>query len=287
MRLAGSPCALGLSLWLGLSLCALPQAVAITLPECPPVCRSGQTTFAEVTFFGASSHDIFQLTPPFVLDQSLQDSQGSGRGVVDLTTGVLRAGATAAADGLQFTVIATGGDEFTLAGLPPGTRVPVTAELLAQGFGLIPTEGQSVLSMVQIQNPTVGLATDFMTRSFQAFANPTGPNQVPPDERFPIALEATISFDAFIGTPFPLTYFLRLDTHQGTTLDFLSSAHLSFDVSPEVTITSVGEFTQATPVPEPASAVLFSTTMLLLVLVGARRIGGRATRRSWPGSSCR
>jgi hypothetical protein len=87
-----------------------------------PLAAQQQSTYAEVTFFGQQTVDQFQLTPPFILDLSHSDAQGSGRGVADLPDGLLRALSSAAADSTQFTTIATGLDQFTLGGRPAGRR---------------------------------------------------------------------------------------------------------------------------------------------------------------------
>lgn len=62
-----------------------------------------------------------------------------------------------------------------------------------------------------------------------------------------------------MGTPFPLVYFLRLDTRNIDQLDFFSTAELTFDLPEGVTVTSVGGFTsRQTAVAEPSSVLLVS-----------------------------
>lgn len=62
-----------------------------------------------------------------------------------------------------------------------------------------------------------------------------------------------------MGTPFPLVYFLRLDTRNTDQLDFFSTAELTFDLPEGVTVTSVGGFTsRQTAVAEPSSVLLVS-----------------------------
>jgi hypothetical protein len=218
------------------------SAWSITQPECPPVCRGtgqGENTFAEILFFGDLNHDIFQLSSPFFLDQSLSDGSGNGRGIVDLATGSLRAVSTGASGSTGFTVISVGGDLYALGGLAPGTSITVQATLTAQGTGLITESSRSGGAMVQIQRGSGGAPSDFDRQVFQA------PGNAPLNSPFSITLDASISFSALIGEAFPLVYFLRLDTSSGTTFDFLSTATLSFNLPQGVTISSVGGFTNA------------------------------------------
>ena len=227
-----------------------------------PLAAQQQSTYAEVTFFGQQTVDEFQLTPPFVLDLSHSDTQGSGRGVADLPHGLLRALSSSGVDSSGFTTIATGLDQFTLGGLPKGTSVAVTASLVADGTGLIPQPFLSGTAMVQIQQGVGGVPVDFQLLTFQA------DNNAPEDQVFPISLSARINFNATVGTAFPLYYFLRLDTRGGgTTFDFLSTARLSFDLPPGVSVTSTGGFT----VPEPGTRTLLAIGLLSVSALGRVR----------------
>jgi hypothetical protein len=228
---------------------------------------AGSSTYAEVTFFGQQTVDQFQTTPPFILDLSHGDSQGSGRGIADLPDGLLKAQSTASADSTQFTTIATAVDQFTLAGLPAGTPVEVTATLVAHGTGLIPQPFESGTAMVQIQQGVGGIPVDFQIKTFQADIS------APENQVFPIDLSASITFQANIGTAFPLLYFLRLDTNHGTDFDFLSTAELRFDLPAGVTVSSEGGFMQAA-VPEPSGWVLLGIGAMGLLVCGAWRRSG-------------
>jgi hypothetical protein len=179
------------------SLRTIGFVVLCTLAGTRPLAAQQQSTYAEVTFFGQQTVDQFQLTPPFVLDLSHSDTLGSGRGVVDLPLGLLRATASATVDSTQFTTITTGVDQFTLGGLPVGTPVDVTASLVAHGTGLIPDPFQSGAVMVQIQHGVGGVPVDSKTLSFQAGVN------LPQDQVFPIDLSASITFQATIGDAVP------------------------------------------------------------------------------------
>ena len=108
---------------------------------------------------------------------------------------------------------------------------------------------------------------DFQLFTFQA------DNNAPEDQVFPISLSARINFEATIGTPFPLYYFLRLDTRGGTTFDFLSTARLSLDLPAGVSATSTGGFTTA--VPEPDALALFAIGLLSVTALG--RMAGRGS----------
>jgi PEP-CTERM motif-containing protein len=222
-----------------------------------PACSAGPPK-AEVTFHGQTSHDWQEASPPYVLDVSQTDTNGSGRGVVDLGAGTLKA--TTTTTGVGFTVIATGNDLFTVGGPPPGTPVSVTATLTAGGTGLIPEPGRSFQTMVQIQKGSGGAPVDFELLTFQAG------NNAPLATPFDIALDASITFAAEAGTPFPIVYFLRLDAGNGAgnTLDFGATGHLSFAVD-QGTVTSSGGFgTAAAAVPEPATIALLATGLATL-----------------------
>src|SRR5438105_7530958 len=174
-----------------------------------PACSSPPPR-AQVTFFGAETHDWHEDSPPFVLDRSQSDSEGSGRGVVDLPHGLLKAHATGAPAAPQFTVITTGVDIFTLSG-PPGTYT-LGALFAAHGFGFIPDPGGNTLGAgVQIDGP--GPSQDFDRKVFQRGTN------APANQSFAIDLDASITFDAAVGTPFTLDYSLRLDASVGGDLD--------------------------------------------------------------------
>jgi hypothetical protein len=118
--------------------------------------------------------------------------------------------------------------------------------------------------MVQIQQGVGGVPVDFQILTFQA------DNNAPENQVFPIDLSASITFQANVGTAFPLLYFLRLDTNHETEFDFLSTAQLRFDLPPGVSISSTGGFALAA-VPEPAGLVLLGTGAVALLGYGAWR----------------
>jgi hypothetical protein len=226
---------------------------------------SSPPPYAEVTFFGQETHDWFETSPPYVLDRSQTDSEGSGRGVVDLGHGLLKAHATGAPAAPQFTVITTGVDVFTLLG-PPGTY-PVTALLAGHGFGFIPDPGGNVLqAMVQITGPG---AQDFDRQVFQRGTNAPG------NQSFPIDLDASIAFNATVGTPFTLSYFLRLDAALSGDLDFGATGALTFNLPPGIGIRSAGGFPAQAEVPEPATLMLLSASLAATAAAGWRRHRGK------------
>jgi len=219
------------------------------------VCPGGPP-YAEVTFFGATDHDIFQMSPPFILDQSFSDSNGSGRGIASLPSGQLKATATADPASTGFSAIATGVDTFTLGGLAPGTPVTITATLDAAGTGLIPIAGGSGSAMIQLG--PFGGAQAFDRKVVQAG------NQVPVDQTFFMNLFTSVPLNETVGTPFPFDYFLRLDAaNLGASFDFLSTATLKFTLPQGVTISSEGNYSPAS-VPEPATVALVAPGLLAL-----------------------
>jgi len=246
------------ALILGLSVLAAGVAQASPV-LCPPTCPSGPP-HGEATFFGASTKDFFELQAPYSIDLSYSDSQGAGRAAADPTSGVLKASSTASAGAPQFTAMATVSDVFTLQGSYSGP-VPVTAILSGSGTGLIPIAGESLTALVSFQGPALPISP-FDKRVFQAGTN------APLDTSFPISLSASGSFTEAIGVPFQLDYSLRLDTRDTTSLDFLSTANLGFNLPTGVTISSLGGFT---PVPEPATFWLTAYGLVVMTAVSSRR----------------
>jgi hypothetical protein len=204
-------------------------------------------TYARVSFAYGQIFDFFQDSPPFILDQSLSNERGSGRGYVNLSTGELKANATAAAGApqLYFTAYAAGSDVFNLAGPPAGTEVPVTATLTATGAGIIPVNYFSGKVTTEIFQPGGDYSVDL--KEFRASND--GP--IFPNTPFDITETASFSIDAVVGTPFSLVYFIRLDTENQTSFDFSNTAHLTFNLPGGVIVTSEGGY-----VPEPATLLL-------------------------------
>jgi hypothetical protein len=244
-------------------LIAAVPALAQTGP-CPPTCANPSTpVYAYVQLMSHPNGNFYDLDAPFFLDQAYSDLNGSSRGIADLATGTLRAGA--ASYGLSGPSVIVGGvDVFTIGGATAGTQVAVTANLVATGTGLIESPFASMGSMIQLGFP--GGANNFSRFVFQA------PGNVPLNTLFPILHTAAFSFIATVGSPFTLNYFLRLDSGNGggNALDFMNSAHLSFTLPVGANVTSVAGFSAGvSAVPEPSTLVLVVGGIALLV--GAQR----------------
>ncbi len=58
---------------------------------------------------------------------------------------------------------------------------------------------------------------------------------------------------------------MDIEAALGGSLDYFGTATLSFDLLPGESITSVGEFSQTEPIPEPATSVLLLASSLGMV----------------------
>ncbi len=238
--------------------------------------------YSEIDFFGATNQLTLQGAPPPTFSSTKSDSQGSGSGFVDLSTGTLKATATATIGSPGFTTIAKGVDSFVLmdSSVPLGTLEPITATLSASGTGLIPLEGESGIFMEQLG--LFGAAQAFDIRVFQAFTNPTGPHQVPTDVPFNVSLFASLNFDVAVGTPFDFDYFIRLDTRDGDVFNMGDTAHLTFSTPVGAVLTSKGGFGSAAAVPEPSSFLLLGSGLIGLATLTRKFLPARGSPQAFP-----
>lgn len=226
---------------------------------------------AEVIYYGSSTVTAYDYTAPYAIERSHADDSGTGHVLVDMPAGLLRVSSTATPAAVAFAASGLGEDAFTLWGGTPGTVVPVTASLAADGTGLITLSARSGSVHLTLYTPG---ADPGVAATYQAFANSPGLGNAPFNASFPISHEVRATFDATVGTPFTLAIGLRLDAGAGTSFDFDHTARLAFaDLPAGMYVTSSSGFTT---VPEPGSGAAATAAV---AACGLRLLEKRRRRR--------
>ncbi|MDZ4805883.1 MAG: hypothetical protein SGI90_13570 [Candidatus Eisenbacteria bacterium] len=150
-------------------------------------------------------------------------------------------------------------DTYTVSSktLPNGTVVPVTVTFDAEAvltpnpvassfgggvFGIRIGSGMNTAPIVIPENTRV-FGDLGPAASSQIFLGIPQPNSTPQ----PLHLTATYSFNATIGTPFDLAYYLAARPG-GSIIDFHNTASIGFTLPPGTAITSTGGYGNTTPV---------------------------------------
>jgi hypothetical protein len=212
-----------------------------------------------------STGQSFQTTSSFI-DESVNVANfGSARGIVDATLGVLKAtdASVPARDqngnpsGGVLQVSAFLADDYTFHSSNPGSNT-IAVHFTADGTMVIPAldvqrdANFGILTLAPGNGGTgttsIGLTSD--PSSVDATTTLVQPGSYPVSE--------ISTFDVtFQGSqPLHLIFEMSLQAIGGVSLDFSSTAHISFDLPPGTSVTSAGGFVQTASVPEPSSIVL-------------------------------
>ncbi len=247
----------------------------------------GCAPYAQVIVFGvdvAGPNSIFEYDLP-VLDYSPTVQGGNLRGVVDLSQALLRTYAQRNEDGNPSTANgvsanAVGVDVFTLRslGAPSPDFFTFSVVFEAEGVGGIDNPGYVVASYLSLRPDSIdGAPLGFSGGHLDDISVLQAGNQVPVFQQFHVGLMTYANLSMRLDTPFQLSYSLRTDVSEGSFLDFMHTARLSFVLPDGVSVTSMGGYDSArlvAAVPEPS-------TWLLMVagLAAVARLGASQRRR--------
>ena len=236
----------------------------------------GCAPYAQVIVFGAGvpgPNSVFEYDDP-VLDYSPALSDGSLRGVTDLSQALVRTYAQRNEDGNPSTanglsVNAVGVDVFTLRrlGAPSPDFFTFSVVFTAEGTGGIDNPGYSVASYLFLRPDAInGVSVGFSGGHLDDGSVLQSGNQVPVFQQFNVHLMTWANLSMRLDTPFQLSYSLRTDISEGSFLDFMHTARLSFVLPEGVTVTSMGGYDSAAvaAIPEPSTWLLMAAGLACL-----------------------
>lgn len=231
---------------------------------------------------GAGTINLYEYELP-MLEVSRSLPLSAARGTANLPGGTLTAAVRRAEDNdpgnnLGIDLSATLTDLFTLHSanaLPPGGDVVnIVAMASAQGVGSIDVDYRTVQSILHIGFGSGvlgygGGVLDHM-RVIQAVSH------VPTFQQFVVPLAVYANLTVQVGVPFDLNLSLRTIGIESSFLDFdafggiAHGAQLSFLLPPGFSVTSMGGFDSASPVPEPEALSLWLAGLGMLGLACRR-----------------
>jgi hypothetical protein len=238
----------------------------------------------------------FQTTSSFI-DESVNVAKfGSARGIVDATLGVLRAKDDSAPPRDQNGNPSGGvlqvndflADDYTFHGPNPGSTT-IAVHLAAKGTMTLPAidaQGDANFGILTLAPGNGGKGTTSVGLTTGASSVDATTTLVHPGT---YAVSETTTFDVtFTGTqPEHLIFEMSLRAIAGVSIDFLSTAHVSFDLPPGTSVTSAGGFIQTANVPEPSSIVLALAGLAILAPgLWIWRRSGQRSRESFPAGMC-
>jgi hypothetical protein len=229
----------------------------------------------------------FQTMGSFI-DESVTDPKfGSARGIVDATLGVLRATDASvpardpnghpSAGVLQVNTILA--DDYTFHSSNPGSTT-IAVHLSADGIMVIPPlDAQrdanfGILTLAPgnggIGTTSIGLTSDPSSVDATTTIVQPGSYSVSEISTFDVTFQGSL--------PQHQIFVMSLRAFGGASLDFSSTARVSFDLPKGTSVTSAGGFVQTASVPEPSSIVVLLCGLAIIAP------GIRLCRGSFPHS---
>jgi hypothetical protein len=221
-----------------------------------------------------SSGPTYQTTSSFIDESATVPRLGSARGAIDATLGVMKAeeetvpprDSSGAPNGGFFQINDFLSDTYHLHGSNPGSTT-IAVHLTAAGTMTLPAvdpqgDANGAILVLHPGNGGSGGASVSLTSNPSEVAN--GYTLVQPGT-YPVSESSTfnVAFSGNQGTQ--LTFVMSLYGVGGVSLDFFSTAQISFDLPPGTSITSDGGFVQSASVPEPSTIVLVLSGLPIIV----------------------
>jgi hypothetical protein len=219
-------------------------------------------------------------SPTFEAVDTSQPDLGVGHALADVPAGTLKAKLTAAppsaTTGGSYSVRVAVTDLFTLTGPTLPVQILIYPTLKVTGSGVAPFADTDT---PEPGGQSFGDVRAFVgSGGFDIFSFSTNPLSPPscctvaPDVPFPISISAEdVGFSATVGVPFRLQYGIVLNGANGTDLDVMATAKLSFIFSEGYAIQSSGGYVQsAAAVPEPSGFTLTSLGVIAFFFAGKR-----------------
>lgn len=233
---------------------------------------------------GAGALNLYEYELPQI-DISRSLALSDARGTASLTRGTLTAAVRRAEDGdtannQGIDVSATLVDLYTLhsASAPPpgGDTVNIVAMVSAQGVGSIDADYRTVQSLLHIGFGSGVLSYGGGVLDHMSVIQAV--NHVPTFQQFVVPLAVYANLTVQVGVPFELNLMLRTIGVESSFLNFdaffglAHGAQLSFQLPPGFSVTSMGGFDPAAPVPEPETVSLWLAGLAGLATLARRRL---------------
>ena len=261
---------------IGLPAVLMFTAPAVAAPSGPLPCAGefgvgGCAPYGQFIYgTGGNDGSVFEYDES-LFNLSLTGPTATVAGTVDLANGELKVFAQGIEDGDVSTasggyIIASATDVFTLHSTNSGL-VDFNVILSADGSGSIANIGYSAQVTLQLGVPGGG-GGNFDRGVFQSTTN------VPHAATFSLfstvpanqgnSLVAMDTYTVMLNIPFSMSYSLRADVQQGSTIDLSNTGYMNFILPTGVSITSMAGY-GVSAVPLPAAVWLFGSGLLGLI----------------------